>query len=178
MVKPLFCCSDYLVDDRGFVLSKRDKKPMKPSTNHHGYQIINIMMNGKRKGLGVHTAVARAFCDGFSPELQVNHKDGDKTNNRADNLEWVTAIENVRHSINELGFNNKEENNPNSKAVIGKDKNSFEIVYSFPTLISAGRYFSNGNEKRARYIRDIIYKVINGGYGKKTYKNCVWEYAN
>lgn len=178
MVKPLFCCSDYLVDDRGFVISKRGK-PLKPSINHRGYQIINVMVNGKRIGLGVHTAIARAFCDGFSPELQVNHKDGNKTNNKASNLEWVTAVENVQHAINELGFNNKEENNPNAKAVIGKDKKTLEIIYSFPSLISAGRYFSDGNEKRARRIQNIICMVIKGDcYGKKSYKGCVWEYVS
>lgn len=177
MVKPLFCCSEYLVDDRGFVISKRGK-PLKPSINHRGYQIINIMANGKRKGLGVHTAVARAFCEGFNPELQVNHKDGNKTNNTASNLEWVTSKENVEHAINELGFNQREENNANARAVIGKDKKTFEIVYSFPALITAGRYFSNGDEKRARCIQSIIYKVINGQYGKKTYKGCIWEYVN
>lgn len=178
MVKPLFCCPDYLVDDRGFVISKRGK-PLKPSLNHHGYQIINVMINGKRKGLGVHTAVARTFCDGFSPELQVNHKDGNKTNNNASNLEWIAPMENVRHAIDKLGYNNKEGNNSNAKAVIGKDKKTLEIVYRFPALISAGRYFSNNDENRAKHIRNIIYKVIDGRYyGRRTYKNCVWEYAD
>lgn len=177
MVKPLFCCSDYLVDDRGFVISKRGK-PLKPSINYHGYQIINIMANGKRIGLGVHTAVARAFCNGYSPELQVNHKDGDKTNNRADNLEWVTAKENTRHAIEELGFNKIEENNPNARKIIGRDKKTLEVIYLFPALIAAGRYFSDGNEKRARHIQDTIYKIIKGGYGKKTYKGCIWEYTD
>ena len=175
MVKPLYCCSEYLVDDRGFVISKRGK-PLKPSTNFRGYQIINIMYNGKRIGLGVHTAVARAFCEGYSPNLQVNHKDGNKSNNAANNLEWVTQKENVLHAIYELGFDKKEENNPNARAIIGKDKNTFEIIYSFPALITAGRYFSNGDEKRARHIQDIIYKVIKKEYGKKTYKGCIWEY--
>ena len=122
MIKPLFCCPDYYVDDRGFVISKRGK-PLKPSTNHKGYQIINIMSNGKRIGLGVHTAVARAFCDGYSPELQVNHKDGNKKNNESNNLEWVTALENIQHSINILDFNKKEENNPNARPVIKYDGN-------------------------------------------------------
>lgn len=174
MVKPLFCCSDYLVDDRGFVLSKKGK-PLKPSINPKGYQMINIMSNGKRIGLGVHTAVARAFCDGYSPELQVNHKDGDKTNNQASNLEWVTPKENVEHAINELGFNHKEENSPNARPIIGKEKKSFETIYSFPALISAGRYFANGNEKRARHIQNIISRIINSN---KTYKGCIWEYAD
>lgn len=176
MVKPLYCCSDYLVDDRGFVLSKRGR-PLKPSTNHGGYQIINVLANGKRIGLGVHTAVARAFCDGYSPNLQVNHKDGNKSNNAANNLEWVTCLENVNHAINELGFNNREENNSNAKAVIGKDKHTLEVKYIFPSMITAGRYFSNNNENRARHIQDIIYKVIRGKYGKKSYAGCIWEYA-
>lgn len=177
MVKPLFCCSEYMVDDRGFVISKRGK-PLKPSTNFHGYQIINIMSNGKRIGLGVHTAVARAFCDGYSPELQVNHKDGNKANNVANNLEWITPKENTQHAINELGFDKKEENNPNARPIIGKDAKTFEIIYSFPALISAGRYFSNGNEKRARNIQNIICQVIQKTKGKKTYRKCVWEYAD
>ena len=176
MVKPLFCCSEYLVDDRGFVLSKRGK-PLKPSTNHGGYQIINIMTNGKRIGLGVHTAVARAFCDGFSSDLQVNHKDGNKKNNAASNLEWVTNLENTRHAINELGFDKREENNPNAKSIVGRDKNTLEIKYAFASMISAGRYFSNGDENRARHIQDIIYKVIKGNYNKKSYAGCVWEYT-
>ena len=177
MVKPLFCCSEYLVDDRGFVISKRGK-PLKPSINPRGYQIINIMKNGKRIGLGVHTAVARAFCDGYSPELQVNHKDGCKTNNRASNLEWVTALENVSHAINELGLNKIEENNPNARAIVGKDKKTFEVIYSFPALMAAGRYFADGNEKKARHIQNIIYCVINGKQHKKSYKGCIWEYVS
>lgn len=177
MVKPLYCCSDYLVDDGGFVISKRGK-PLKPSTNHGGYQIVNIISNGKRIGLGVHTAVARAFCEGYAPNLQVNHKDGNKRNNSASNLEWVTNLENVHHAINELGYNKKEENNPNAKAVIGRDKKTLKIIYSFPAIMSAGRYFSNGDEKRAKHIQNIIYKIIKGTYNKKSYKGCVWEYVD
>ena len=175
MVKPLFCSSEYLVDDEGFVISKKGK-PLKPSKNIRGYMMINVMIDGKRIGMGVHTAVARAFCDGYSPEMEVNHKDGDKGNNRADNLEWVTPVENVRHCRTVLGFNNREESHPNARAIIGCDKYTDEIVYDFPSIISAGRYFSNGSEFRARQIQDVIWKVIKGGYGKNTYRGCVWKY--
>ena len=82
------------------MISKRGT-PLKPSTNHSGYQMINIMNNGKRVGLAVHTAVARAFCNGYAPNLQVNHKDGNKSNNAANNLEWVTPLENT-HLIPKL----------------------------------------------------------------------------
>lgn len=78
MVKPLFCCSDYLVDSRGFVLSKKKGTPLKYSLNPRGYCIINLMINGKPVGLSVHSAVAHTFLDGYEDGLQVNHIDGNK----------------------------------------------------------------------------------------------------
>ena len=50
-----------------------------------------------------HKQVALVFCPGWKEGLQVNHKDGNKHNNRATNLEWVTASENVRHDRYVLG---------------------------------------------------------------------------
>ena len=177
MVKPLFCCSEYSVDDRGFVLSKRGK-PLKPSTNHSGYQIVNILVNGKRIGIAVHTAVARAFCDGYSSDLQVNHKDGDKKNNAASNLEWVSAKENTQHAIHTLGYNNKGANNVNSKEVIGYDLNTGVTYYHFESVSEAGKYFSPDDEKRARHIQNAICCVA-GGYGrKKSYRDLGWSYIN
>ena len=102
----LFCSDEYEVDDEGNVYSKRGKI-LKPSINHGGYCIINLMINGKRVGLQIHTAVMKSFCPADDPTLQVNHKNGIKTDNRLENLEWVTAKENVRHSIEVLGYDKK-----------------------------------------------------------------------
>ena len=104
MLKPSFLSNEYLVSDEGYVLSKRNK-PLKPSINPRGYYIVNLMINGKRKGVAVHTMVARTFCDGYKTGLTVNHKDGNKLNNNAQNLEWVTIYENARHAIEVLGKN-------------------------------------------------------------------------
>lgn len=176
MLKELYCCPEYLVDDNGFVISKMGK-PLKPSVNRKGYQIITVMINGKRKSMSVHTAVARTYCDGYSPELQVNHKDGNKLNNSASNLEWVSGFYNTRHAIETLGHDNKNEKNHAAKEVVGKDKNTGTIIYKFPCVMTAGRYFSPNNETRARHIENIIC-CIAGGYGnKKSYRNCVWFYV-
>lgn len=176
MTKPLFCCSEYLVDDAGFVISKRGK-PLKPSTNHSGYQIIQVMIDGKRKGLSVHTAVARAFCEGYAPGLQVNHKDGNKKNNAASNLEWVTPAENMRHSAEVLGNDNRGGRHCNAKEVVGKSKVTGETLFVFPSVMSAARYFSPEDKKRARHIADIIYGIA-GGYGtKRSYRSCLWNYT-
>lgn len=134
------------------------------------------MIDGVRKSLGVHTAVARAFCEGYSPELQVNHKDGNKTNNAASNLEWMTPGDNTRHAREVLGFNNMNESNPNAKAVIGRDKVTGEIVYQFPCVMTAARHFSPTDEKRARCIQNVISRIALGCKGKKSYCGCVWSY--
>ncbi len=47
----------------------------------------------------VHRLVAQYFCDGYAEGLVVNHIDGDKTNNRSSNLEWVTRSENDLHAF-------------------------------------------------------------------------------
>lgn len=62
-----------------------------------GYYRVNLCKNGKCKCYLVHRLVAEAFI----PEhFTVNHKDGDKSNNTVDNLEWVTQKENNIHAYN------------------------------------------------------------------------------
>lgn len=162
-----------MVDSDGFVISKRGK-PLKPSLNHHGYQIINLMIDGRRVGMSVHSAVARTFLDGYQPGLQVNHKDGDKTNNRVSNLEWMTPLENTRYTYEVLGYDCSGANHCRAKKVIGYDKTTGELKFSFGSIEEAGRYFSRGDIKRTRYIANVISQVINHRNGKKSYRGCIW----
>lgn len=64
-----------------------------PCCNGRGYMRLNI----NKKTFYVHRLVASAFF-GRRPELQVNHKDGNKANNKVDNLEYVTAQQNAEHA--------------------------------------------------------------------------------
>ena len=65
-----------------------------------GYKKIVITSeSGKRETLSVHRLVAEAFVPNPNGLPQVNHKDGNKTNNHYSNLEWVTQTDNIRHAI-------------------------------------------------------------------------------
>lgn len=70
-------------------------------TNRKGYEVVEFCVNDEKTRQFVHRVVATAF-HGKIPSVKhmVNHKDGNKRNNRADNLEWVTAKENTVHAWN------------------------------------------------------------------------------
>lgn len=67
--------------------------------NHNGYFMIFLSKNKKIKGFRINRLVAEAFLPNPNNKPQVNHKDGNKTNNRIDNLEWCTAKHNTQHAI-------------------------------------------------------------------------------
>lgn len=60
---------------------------------------VNLCRNGEMETVRVGALVARAWCPGYAPGMQVNHKDGNTLNNKASNLEWVTGAENNAHAI-------------------------------------------------------------------------------
>lgn len=71
---------------------------IKSKSNGDGYLQLNLYNKfHKRKMFSVHRLVMFAF-HGIS-DLQVNHKNGDKSNNRIDNLEYVTQTENNQHAL-------------------------------------------------------------------------------
>lgn len=93
----------YQVSNHGRVRNKRTLIVKKTYLDNDGYEKVTLtdFNNGKRNRIKtVHRLVATAFLGGNRSDLQVNHKDGVKTNNNATNLEWVTGSENVKHAYN------------------------------------------------------------------------------
>lgn len=93
----------FKVSNYGFVFSKRTNKILKQHKAKSGYVTIATKIGGvkgRNYCFKVHRLVAEAFlgvCDGV--RIQVNHKDGDKSNNSVSNLDWVTARENSQHAL-------------------------------------------------------------------------------
>ena len=88
----------YEVSNQGRVRNAHTDKVLRPRTIKEGYQIVDLYYKGQRKSCKVHKLVATAFVEGWREGLQVNHKNGIKSDNRAENLEWVTASENHQHA--------------------------------------------------------------------------------
>lgn len=76
---------------------------LKNNNSSNGYLIVGLSRNGHHKTHSVHRIVATAFIQNPDKKSDVNHKDGNKTNNNVENLEWVTKSENERHSFDVLG---------------------------------------------------------------------------
>lgn len=67
-----------------------------------GYPSINVCKNGIKKVLKIHRIVSMAFIPNHENKNQINHINGDKTDNRVENLEWCTGSENSLHKFRVL----------------------------------------------------------------------------
>lgn len=75
------------------------EKILLPLVNHKGYLAVELSKDGKGKRIFIHRLVAVAFIPNPENKPQVNHEDGDKTNNFVENLFWSTNKENMQHSV-------------------------------------------------------------------------------
>lgn len=122
---------------------------MSLSDNGHGYKYVLLANNGVRKHFYVHRLVATAFLD--PPDIEsavVDHKDHDRANNRAINLQWVTQKENVKRSAFLMRNPRKKSRAASSgEKYIRNKKGRFEVnirwakVYrSFNNIVDAVRF--------------------------------------
>lgn len=157
----------YQVSNQGRVKSlarlthfKNGKKPrqekervLKPVKHQKGYLKAQLRKNDKLKSYFIHRLVAEAFIPNPLGKEQVNHKDGDKSNNFTDNLEWTTQSENLKHSYHVLGSHKnaiKAMKEPRIKAksipvVVYDTEGNF--IKEYPSQASAARDLgvSSGN---------------------------------
>lgn len=90
----------YEVSNYGNVRNARRQTNLTPTDNGNGYLIVaKKYANKRKKNFYVHRLVAECFCENTQGYDVVNHKDCDKRNNCADNLEWCTTLQNIHHAM-------------------------------------------------------------------------------
>tara|TARA_R110001606_G_C15082422_1_gene617434 strand:- start:48 stop:530 length:483 start_codon:yes stop_codon:yes gene_type:complete len=112
---------DYYITTCGQVFKK-----LHPTPNKNGYPQIGVNNeDGKRLSRRIHTLVANTYLPNPERKPQVNHIDGDITNNNLDNLEWATAYENMNAYRKPI----QENNNSDHRGIHGSWSNGGKDYY-------------------------------------------------
>ena len=154
----------YSVSDQGRVRSeaRRDsigrrisERIMRPNTHKDGYLQIDLRKDGKKHNVLVHKMVMLAFIGECPKGCEINHINEVKTDNRLENLEYITHLENVRHGT---GIERCVESH--KKPVIATMKDGSEIAY--PSAKDAGDALGVNGAVIGRSIRDSRRKTAYG----------------
>lgn len=141
----------------------------------NGYVKVKIKLIFGTRWFSLHRVVAAYFCENPNNKDQVNHIDGNKENNKAENLEWCTNTENQRHRIDILKKDCKGENNP-MYGVTGENSPVFKgyiIQIDKITGEVLGKYAGSGEAARAiEGNPSNIIKVLNKP--TRSYKGYKW----
>lgn len=154
----------YEVSDMGNVRSLKfgKEKILKPWKSGMGYLKVDLCKDGQCKSITVHRLIAEAFIPNPQGLETVNHKDEDKTNNVASNLEWMSQKDNLNY-----GTRTKRAAEAHSKPVQMFDKSTGELLATFPSLREAERV-TGINQSNISQCCLGKYKSA-GGY--------IWKYA-
>lgn len=128
---------------------------LKQAKKRRGYYSVDLCKDGKVKTISVHRLVATAFLPQGEGQTQVNHKNANKNDNRAANLEWCTPQENVDHAKT-----NKLYHNPKVKMVKCKQTGMvFEGSFKAAEWVNETKF---GNSKQTKNIANKIRCSCNG----------------
>lgn len=140
-----------------------------------GYVRFNFWYKGKRCCKTLHRAVAELFIPNQSQKPEVNHINGNKTDNRAENLEWCTASENQRHALN-TGL--RRLNCPAQSKQVGLYNQSGQLVLTFPSVAEASRSTRTSVHRIYKRCEGKTKKTINGYMWRYTKQQCDATIAN
>jgi hypothetical protein len=146
--------NNYSISNLGNVRNDKTGRILKQYTKPSGYK--QVQMGRKTIPQYVHRLVGNAFIPNNQNKPQINHKNGDKGDNRVENLEWVTASENDLA----YGYTSRIENR--KKKIIATNKNGETIIFNSrnetakyfkcdKSQIAYGRYYKKGNKKNWKF---------------------------
>lgn len=134
--------------------------------NKKGYEQVTLSKGDKQKTKSVHILVGIAFIPNPDNKPQINHKDGVKTNNNIDNLEWNTNSENNTHAYNVLKRKSPWQDKKGSlhgasKPVLKFDKNNV-FIEEYPSVSIAAELNNLKHSHISRVIHGV--KKSTGGF--------------
>ena len=133
---------------------KRRGTIYRPFIGKNGYDYIAPKIGPTRKKMLVHRLVAAAFVPGWFESATVNHLDGNKRNNRAENLEWITRADNTRHQWRTGLVDLRGEKHPSSKL---SDKDLAQVrarISAGDRIVEIARTFNVSTT--------LVYKIRSG----------------
>lgn len=114
----------------GKIIRIAREKLVKPFDNGNGYVAFGVCINGKKKNIYVHRAVATAFLPRPEDKPYINHKDYNRANNCIENLEWCSCKENIGYSRQNMCKPHTSKSNTSEKYICHK-KNGYEVNLRF-----------------------------------------------
>lgn len=143
---------------------------MKLLNSATGYKLINLSKNGKATSFRVHRLVADHFIPNVDNKPFVNHLDGDKTNNKVENLEWATEKENSEHAVASGLMDFKGVGNPACKWTYD-DVVDWYFLFTQGVLIKdIAEEYSIGSSAARKLITAEFGKVLPKYRGKPHYR--------
>lgn len=89
---------DRFINNNGTMVFRKGRY-LTGTCNGLGYFQCSFTVNGKTVRKYIHRLVAKMFISNYNELPDVNHKDGDKSNNEISNLEWISKSDNTKHAI-------------------------------------------------------------------------------
>lgn len=170
-VKPI-----YQINENGEVRNKKSNKILKQKITKNGYAEVSLIkFNNKLKSLRVHRLVMLTFpCIRYTSQIEVNHKDCNKLNNKRTNLEWCTPKENKQHARDNDLFSYRGEKNPQSKFTDTLVDNICKLLQKEETT---EQIITTLNLQDTKSIRKLINRVRSRDGWCNISKNYKWVKA-
>ena len=157
---------NYEITQQGKVFNRFGKE-LEGEITKEGYKRITLYLNKERKRFLLHRLIAELFIDNPNNYPIVNHINGNKLDNRIENLEWITYKENTKHALeNNLKIPKSTKNYGQGKytPVLQIDPRTNQVLAEYPSMKQAAEQTGGSFQ--------LISAVVNGK--RKTHNGFKW----